>query len=143
MLLFSKMDGGQVIVFPGVQHLIIVGKARSNQFSNPSFYNALYGLWVLQLIAYGYSIARTNQFRKIGIQGVVGKSSQFNVGSGTISSLGQYDVQHTAGHDGILSEGFIEITYTKQQQGPGMLGFDGIVLLHQGGFLAVFGFAHA
>jgi hypothetical protein len=24
-----------------------------------------------------------------------------------------------------------------------MLGFDGIVLLHQGGFLAVFGFAHA
>ena len=73
---------------------------------------------------------------------MVREAGQLDVRSGTIGSPGQHNIQDLAGHDRIFAKSLVKITYTKQQQGSRMLGLDRIVLLHQGGFLAVFGFAH-
>ena len=74
---------------------------------------------------------------------MVRKTCQFDMRGRSICTLGQHDIQDPACYHRILAKGLVKISHTKQQQGAGMLGLDRIVLLHQGSFLAVFGFAHA
>ena len=61
MDLFSKVNGGQVIVFSRIKHLVVVRKSWCYQFRHPSFHDALYGLGVLQLITDGNPVARAHK----------------------------------------------------------------------------------
>ena len=143
MNLFAKVNGGEVIIFTCIEYLVVVGEAWGYQLCHSSFYNSFDGLGVLELIADRYPVASTYQLRKIGVQGVVRKARQFDMRGRTICTLGQHDIQDPACYHRILAKGLVKISHTKQQQGAGVLGLDRIVLLHQGSFLAVFGFAHA
>ena len=68
MDLFSKVNGGQVVIFSRIKHLVVVRKTWGYQFRHPSFYDALHGLGVLQLITDGYAIARADELWQIGVQ---------------------------------------------------------------------------
>ena len=67
MAIFSKMNGGQVIVFTRIEYLVVVGEAWSNQFCHPSFYNSFNAFRVLKLITDGYTVASADQLWEIGI----------------------------------------------------------------------------
>jgi hypothetical protein len=74
---------------------------------------------------------------------MVGEARQLNMRGGTIGSPSQHNIQDLAGHNRIFTKSLVKIPNTKEQQRTRMPRLDRIVLLHQWGFLAVFGFAHA
>ena len=69
---------------------------------------------------------------------MVRKPCQFHLCCSAIFPGGQNDVEDLGSRDGIGTEGLIKITDTEQQQGVRVLGFDAVVLRHEGRFLGPF-----
>ena len=68
------MDGSQKVVLLIIQYVIRESHTRRHQFSDASFHELLRQLRILKLVADGHTLTCTDQFRQIGIEGMMGES---------------------------------------------------------------------
>jgi len=54
-------------------------------------------------------VAGTNKLGQIRIEGMVGKPCEMRFGTGTRSTLGQYNIKDLAGRDCVLPECLVEV----------------------------------
>src|SRR5664279_366688 len=73
---FTQLNGSQEVVSSVFQKLILSGCSGSNHFCYSTFDNALGQFWILQLIADGDTETGFHQFVQIGVQSVMGETSQ-------------------------------------------------------------------
>ena len=59
------------------------------------------------------------------------KARQFNISCSAVLALSEHDAQDARRPYGILTKGFIEVTYAKKQQRIRVFHLDAVVLLHQ------------
>ena len=130
-----NVDGGEPVVFPRVEDLVVEGHTGRDHFGDPALDDGLGGLGVLELVTNRHTVAGPDELGQVVLEGVVRESGEFNLGGGAVLPGGQHDVEHLGRGHGILSERFVEIAHTKEQQGIRMLGLDLVVLGHQGGLL--------
>ena len=136
---FVEIDGGQEVVAAPVQHIVVEGKARRDQLGHSPLHNALHHFGVFQLVANGHPVPCPHQLGQVVVERMVGEAGQLNVGRRAIGPLGQHNVEHLAGSHSVFAKGFVKVAHPEQQKCPGILRFDGIVLLHQRRFLGVLG----
>ena len=103
-----------------------------DQFRDASFDQTLGLLGVFKLIAHRHLQSCFDQFGQVGVQAVMWEAGQFHFGGTAIPALGEYDVEHPRRLHGVGPEGFVKVSDSKQQDSVRMLGFDPVVLLHQG-----------
>ena len=130
---FFTMDRQQKIILFGSENLLIKSNSWCNQLCNASFYDALCHLWVFQLVTDCNTQSSTNQFGKVGIQGMVRKASQLGMGAAIIS-LCENNAQNLGSSHSILPKGFVKIPHTKEQDSIWIFSFDAVVLSHQWSF---------
>src|SRR5699024_678756 len=107
--------------------------SRRYQLDHAPLDQSLDQLGVFELLADRHALARPHQLGKVGVDGVVGKSGQFDIGGRTVGAARERDAQNAARLDGVVAEGFVEVAHAEQQDRIGMHRLDGIVLLHERG----------
>ena len=128
----AEVDRSEEGVFLVGQDIVAQHDARSHQFDHAALDESLHQLGVLQLLADGHTLARPHQLRQVGVDGMVGKSRQFDVRRRSVGAARERDAQNAAGLDRVVAEGLVEIAHAEQQNGVGMYCLDGVILLHQG-----------
>lgn len=113
-----------------MEDIVVNGNPGSYQFGNAALYNGFGCFGVFQLVANGYALPGTHQFRQISIQRMMGKACQLDMRGSAVGPACKYDAQNTGSFNGIFAKGLIKIAYAKQQQSTGVLYFDSIILLH-------------
>src|SRR5688572_25321114 len=136
------MDGSQEIIGAEVKQFIIGGSAGSHHFSNTAFYNSFCCLWIFKLITDSYPVAGFHQFMKVGVEGMVGKTSQLVIGCTAIIPFGKSDTQYLGSNDGIRPESLVKIADAEKQDGIRVFSLDGLMLLHQRRFCSGLRLAH-
>ena len=129
----AEVDRGDVVVLLVGQDVVAQHDARRDQFDHPALDQPLDQLRVLELFADGHTFAGPHQFREVGIDGVVGKPGQLDVGRRAVGPACERDAQDAAGLDRIVAERLVEVPHAEEQDGVGMHRLDRVVLLHQGG----------
>ena len=128
----AEIDRRDEVVLLVGQDVVAQHDARSHQFDHAALDESLHQLGVLQLLADGHTLARPHQLRQVGVDGMVGKSRQFDVRRRSVGAARERDAQNAAGLDRVVAEGLVEIAHAEQQNGVGMHRLDGVILLHQG-----------
>ena len=85
------MDGSQEVILLIIQNVIIDRYTGGNQLGNTSFHQFLRQFRVFQLVTDSYTLSGTNQFRKICIERMMGKSCHLNGLSFSIGAFCQCD----------------------------------------------------
>jgi uncharacterized protein len=88
-------------------------------------------------------VSRGDQAGDVSLGGVKGNACQWHPLPFTHLAAGQYDLQHVRGDLGVLLEGFVKITESKQQDRVREAGLDVEVLTSQGNDAGLFCFARA
>src|SRR5258706_7114702 len=127
---FTGVDRRQKIVLFFLENLVVEGNTRCDQFGDPALYNSFDESRIFQLITNSNTVAGPHQLWQIRVEGMMGKSCEFNLRSGAIAALGQNNIKHLAGFNGVLPERFIKIANAKKKQRPRVLCLDDIVLFH-------------
>ena len=104
---------------------------RRHHLHHTTLNQALNHLRVFELLADGYALTSTHQLRHIGIEGVVRESRKLDIRRSAIGTTRERDAEYSAGLDGILAEGLVEVTHTEEQNGVGVHRFNLIILFHQ------------
>ena len=128
----AEIDRRDEVVLLVGQDVVAQHDARSHQFDHAALDESLHQLGILQLLADGHALARPHQLRQVGVDGMVGKSRQFDVRRRSVGAARERDAQNAAGLDRVVAEGLVEIAHAEQQNGVGMYCLDGVILLHQG-----------
>ena len=121
-----------VVVLLVGQDVVPEDDARCHQFDDAPLDQSLDQFRVLQLLADRNPLARPNQLRKVGVDGMVGESGQFDVGGGAVRTACERDAQDAARLDGVVAERLVEVPHAEKQNGVGMHRLDRVILLHQG-----------
>ena len=87
----SEMDGSQEVILLIIQNVIIDRYTGGNQLGNTSFHQFLRQFRVFQLVTDSYTLSGTNQFRKICIKRMMGKSCHLDSLSFSIGAFCQCD----------------------------------------------------
>ena len=130
--LAAEVDRGDEVVLLVGQDVVPQHDTRGNQFDDAPLDEPLHQFRVLELFADRDPLACADQFRKVTVDGMVGKSRQFDVGGCAVGPAGERDAQDAACLDGVVAERLVEIPYAEEQNGVGMHRLDRIILLHQG-----------
>ena len=131
---FAKVNGREVIVAPGIEHVIVERNAGRHQLRYTAPDNAFGQRGVFELVADGHAFARPDEFGQVRIEGVMRKTGQFFVGAAVVA-FGERNAQNLAGPNGIFAEGFVEITDAEEQQRTGVFGLNLVVLAIEGRFV--------
>ncbi len=75
--------------------------------------------------------AGCNQFREIGIEGVLRKSGKLNSLGFPVQPSGKGNTQYLGGFDRILSESLVKVSYSEKHQSIGMFSLDLLELSNQ------------
>ena len=134
----AEMNCCKEVVLLIVQHIIRHGNTRRHQFGDAAFYELLRQFRIFQLIADGYALASSDEFRQISIEGVMGKSRHLITFIVTIVTMCQRDTQYLCCCHSILAIGLIEVTTTKQQHRIWVLRLQVEELFHHRGEFTVF-----
>ena len=126
----AEVDGCKEIVLLAVEHRAADHHTGRHQFGDAALDEFLGQLGVLQLVADGDTLAGTDEFGQIGVQGMVGKTRHLGSSGSTVAAPREGDAQNLAGSDCILQVGLIKVTHTEQQYRIGMLGLHLDKLLH-------------
>ncbi len=108
--------------------------AGRDEFDDPALDQPLDRLGVFQLFADGYPFSGANQLGQVGVDGMIGKTGQFDERSRPVGPPRKRDAQNAAGLDGVFAESLVEVADPEQQHRIGMHRLDCIVLLHERGF---------
>ena len=130
----AEADRGDVVVLLVGQDVVSHDNAGRYEFDHTALDKFLDELRVLQLFADRHTFTGPHQFRQIGVDGMVGKSSQLDIRGGAVGPPRERDAQNAARLDRIFAEGLVEVAHTEEQDGVGMHRLDGVILLHQGRF---------
>ena len=138
-LVAPMMYGCQEVVELAVQYVVAQRYAGRHQLGDAALDKGLGCLGIFELLANSYALAGAHQLGKIGIQGVMRKSRQFDVCRRAVGTTCQGDAQYFGSGQSVVAESLVEVTYAKQQYRIGMLAFHLDVLLHQRRFGYFFG----
>ena len=130
----AEIDRGDIVVLLVGQNVVTQNDARRHQFDDTALDQSLDQLGVFELLADRHALASPDEFRQVGVDGMVGKSRQLHVGRRTVRTARERDAQNAAGLDRVVAERFVKVAHTEEQNGVGMHGLDGVILLHQGRF---------
>ena len=72
------------IVFAVVEDIVVDGYSRSDKLGDSPFDQLFVAFGVFKLLAYGHTLAGSDQTRQISVQGMVWKSSQFHALGGAV-----------------------------------------------------------
>ena len=111
-------------------------------FYHFSFDNSLRQLWILHLFADSHTMAGIHQFVQIIIDGVIRKSRQGYFAGRAVGSFGEHNAKHFRRNDSIITECFVEITHTEENNGIAVLALYFLILTHEGGALGWCFFTH-
>ena len=87
----SEMNGSQEVILFIVQNIIIDRNTRSNQFGNTTLHQLLRHFGVFELVADSDTFSSANQFRKVGIKGMMRKTCHLDSFSFPIGTFCQCD----------------------------------------------------
>ena len=131
--LTAEIDRRQKGVLLVGQNIVAQHHARRHQLNNAALDQSSDLLGILQLFADGDTFARPHQFGQVGVDGVVGKSGQLDIGGRAVGAPCERDAQNAAGLDRVLAERLVKVADPEKQDSVGMHRLDGVILLHQGG----------
>ena len=124
-------DGGQKIVFAGVEDGDVGGCAGSDDADDFAADDFLAGAGLLHLVADGDFEAGADQAGDVAVGGVIGNAAHGDGLAFFAIAGGERDLQFARGEHGVFVEEFVEIAEAEEQEGVGVAGFDRLVLLHQ------------
>src|SRR5690606_8391604 len=130
----ARKHGSEKIISAPFQDTVVEREAGRDKFADAALYDAFDKARVFELVADGHPVPRSDQARKVCVEGVMWESGKFDFRGGPIPPLCQNDVEYLAGSNGVLPEGFVKIADPEQKERAGVLCLNGIVLLHQGRF---------
>ena len=131
--LTAEIDRRQKGVLLVGQYIVAQHHARRHQLDNAALDQSPDLLGILQLFADGDTFARPHQFGQVGVDGVVGKSGQLDIGGRAVGAPCERDAQNAAGLDGVVAERLVKVADPEKQDSVGMHRLDRVILLHQGG----------
>ena len=103
------MNGSQKVVLFIIQHIIIDRKRRESPIrlylASPNFFRHFR---IFQLITDSDTLSGTNQFRKIRIESMMGKTRHLNGFTFSVCTFCQCDSQNFGGNNGICRICFIK-----------------------------------
>ena len=137
--LVREVHGGEESVFLARQDVVAQRNARRDEFDDAPLDDFLRRFGVLELFADCHALPGADQFRKIGVDGMVREAGQFDVRGRAVGPARQRDAEYLAGLDRVLAERLVEVAHAEQQDRVAVHRLDAVVLLHQRR-LDVFGF---
>ena len=131
----SKVHSGQEVIFLVVQHVVAHRHAWRDEFRDAALDEFLCQLRVFQLVADGHTPPCADEFRQVGVEGVMGESRHLvlTLRPSPVVAMRQRDAQDAAGIDGIVAVGLVEVATAEEQQRVGMFLLQREELLHHGG----------
>ena len=123
------MHGGEESVFLARQDVVAQRNARRDEFDDAPLDDFLRRFGVLELFADRHALPGADQFRKIGVDGMVREAGQFDVRGRAVGPARQRDAEYLASL----------VAHAEQQDRVAVHRLDAVVLLHQRR-LDVFGF---
>ncbi len=139
--LLAEVDRRQEVVLLVRQHRVAHGHARRHQFGDAALHQFLCQFRVFELVADGHAFTCTNQFRQIGVEGMVRKTSHGNAAGRRACHarpLRERDSQNVGSDDGIVVVGLVEVAATEQQDGIRVFRLEVVELLHHRGHFFLF-----
>jgi len=127
------MNGSQKVVLFIIQYIIIDRNAGSHQFGYTSLHQLFRHFRIFQLITDSDPLSGTNQFRKIRIESMMGKTRHLNSFTFSVCTFCQCDSQNLGGNNGICGICFIKVAATKQHHCIRMLCLQIQKLFHHRG----------
>ena len=88
------MHRSQEIVLFLFQHIVVIGHAWRHQLHDATLHQFLGQFRVFKLLTHSHFQSGTNQLGQIGIQGMVWKARQFDVGRGAVGAFGQHNAKN-------------------------------------------------
>ena len=142
----TEMDGGKKVVLLVVEHVVSHGHARRHEFGNAALHHlvhlrkallALDGgplfLRILQLVADGHTLSSADEFRQIGVEGMVGKTRHLRPTRRSVVATRERDAQDARSLHRVVAVGLIEVAAAEEQQRLGVLLLHREKLPHHGG----------
>ncbi len=126
-----EVHRSQVGVLLVGQYVVAERHARGHQLNHTAFDQSLDCLRVFELLAHRHPLARPHQFGQVGVDGMVGKTSQFDIRRGTVRTARERNAENAARLDGVFAERLVKVAHAEEQNRVGMHRLDRIVLLHQ------------
>jgi hypothetical protein len=130
--LTGPRDSGEEIVFLRTQGRVCRG-AGSDDPSYFSSHEFFCQTRIFYLLADGDFESFTDQLRDIAFSGVMGYAAHRDGDALFFVARSERDLELLRGEDGVVEEKLVEISQAEEQQGAGMLLFDGGILPHQRG----------
>ena len=130
----AEVNAGKEVVLTIVENIVVDADARSDKLGDATLYELLGHLRVFELLADSHTLSGSDQFRQIGVEGMVRKTGKLHILSRTIGTTSQRDTEYLACSYGIFRKGLIEVAHSEEQDSIGMLVFHLDVLFHQRGF---------
>ena len=124
------MHRSQEIVLLLLQHIVIIGNARRDQFHHAALYQLFGQFRVFKLLAHSYFQSGANQLWQVRIQGMVRETSQFHVGGSTIGSFSEHDAQNLRRLHRVLAVSLVKIAHAKQQHRVRIFRLERVILFH-------------
>ena len=116
-----------------IEHCVCHCDAGCDEFCDASLDECLRHLRVFQLVANGNSLACSDEFGQIGVEGVMWEACHGDaLGRGVFAVVAsrQGDAKYFGGDDCVLGIGFVEVAAAEQQQCLGMFRLEVVELLH-------------
>ena len=111
--ILSKMDGGKEVVFFMVEDIVIDRDTRSHQFSDAAFHQFFRKLRIFQLVADGYALAGTHQFRQITVQCMVRETGHLDRLPRSVRFFRLYDTQYFSSGHSVFTIHFVKVADTE------------------------------
>ena len=135
-------EGGEVIVFAGIEKRVLGQRALGNDADDIAvdegfggraafFLGAGFGFFGrFGLFADGDLIAGADEFGEIGLVGVERDAAHRDIIAVSLAALGQGDVEGFGCGNRVIVEKLVEIAHAVEEQGIGIARLDGHILRH-------------
>jgi len=110
----SQIDGTEEIVLLSVEQDVVGQRAGGDDTHDVAFDDALGGLGIFDLLAYGDPVAGLEHLFQISLDGVIGYAGQRDR-IRALTSAGQSQAEDLRANLGVFVEGLVEIAHAKKQ----------------------------
>ena len=111
--ILTEMDGGKEVVFFMIEDIVIDRDAGSNQFGNAAFHQFFRELRIFQLVADGYALTGTYQFRQITVQCMMRETGHLDRLPRPVRLFRLYDTQYLRSGHSVFTIHFVKVAYTE------------------------------
>ena len=130
----TEIDRCEVVVFALLDNIVFEYHAWCNHLDNTAFNDAfLNGFRIFELFAYSHTLASTNQTRKVGVYGVMRKTSKLHHRSTTIGTTSERNAEYGTRFDSISTECLVKVAHSEQHTRIGVLRLNAFILPRQFG----------